>query len=122
MIIIIIALMKDVPDATGDAIFKIRTFSVRVGQKAMFNLSRRLLTSLLLVVGLGFGGLAATTASNLTLRLCRSIVALFSVSAFWIMRKEASKIQPEDSAMVYNYYMDLWKVFYLSYLVLPFAR
>ena len=121
MMYCIVALMKDVPDANGDAIFKIRTFSVRIGQKAMFNLSRRMLTSLLLAVGLGFG-YAATTANTSTLGLFRSIVALFSISAFWIMRKEAAKVNPEDSSMVYNYYMGLWKVFYLSYLVLPFAR
>jgi len=113
--------MKDVPDATGDAIFKIRTFSVRIGQKAIFNLSRRMLTTLLFVVGLGFGYMA-TTATTLTLGLCRSLITLFSLSAFWIMRKEASKVHPEDSSMVYNYYMGLWKVFYLSYIMLPFAR
>ena len=113
--------MKDVPDATGDAVFKIRTFSVRLGQKAMFNLSRQMLTTLLLIVGLSFtfAGIIAETA---TLGLCRLFVALFSLSSFWIMREEAAKIKPEDSTMVYNYYMALWKVFYVSYLILPFAR
>ena len=29
---------------------------------------------------------------------------------------------PENPKQVYQYYMHLWKLFYLSYLVLPFAR
>ena len=38
--------MKDVPDATGDALFKIRSFTVRIGQAKVFKSSRRLLAGL----------------------------------------------------------------------------
>merc|ERR1712037_1027283 len=49
---IVIALMKDVPDATGDRCFNIRSFTVRVGQKRVFHTMKGLLTVLFGSVGL----------------------------------------------------------------------
>lgn len=113
--------MKDVPDAVGDALFNIRSFTVRIGQKTVFTAMRRLLTMLFIGVGLGFTK-GAVEASSATISICRSIVALSSFAAGLSVRKEAQNINAEDSGMVYEYYMHLWKLFYLSYLVLPFAR
>ncbi len=113
--------MKDVPDAIGDAMFNIRSFTVRIGQKTVFTAMRRLLSTLFIGVGAGFVK-GAIEASSSTITLCRSIVALSSFAAGWSVRKEAQKVNAEDSGMVYEYYMHLWKLFYFSYLVLPFAR
>ena len=113
--------MKDVPDAAGDALFKIRSFTVRVGQAKVFKTSRRLLAGLFFCVSAGFGR-AALQSQTRVLTLCRLIVAACSLAAGQSVRKEAVDVNPEDSGMVYDYYMHLWKLFYLSYLVLPFAR
>ncbi len=113
--------MKDVPDAVGDALFNIRSFTVRIGQKTVFKAMRRLLTALFIGVGLGFAK-GSIQATSKTISICRSIVALSSIAAGLSVRKEAQVVDAEDSAMVYKYYMHLWKLFYLSYLVLPFAR
>ena len=115
------ALMKDVPDAIGDALFNIRSFTVRIGQKTVFTTMRRLLAALFVGVGAGFTK-GAIQSSNATLKICRSIVAVSSIAAAISVRKEAQVVDAEDSGMVYKYYMHLWKMFYLSYLVLPFAR
>ena len=115
------ALMKDVPDVVGDALFNIRSFTVRIGQKAVFTTMRRLLTVLFLGVGAGFTK-GAIQSSTTTLKICRSIVAVSSIAAAISVREEAQFVDAEDSGMVYKYYMHLWKMFYLSYLVLPFAR
>lgn len=32
------------------------------------------------------------------------------------------RVDPTDSAAVYEYYMELWKVFYGCYFAMPFAR
>ncbi len=116
--------MKDVPDAVGDAKFNIRSFTVRIGQNAVFTAMRRLLTVLFVGVGAGFSRSAFTAfgSSSKTLGFCRCIVA---ISAFWAgasVRHEAQTVNAEDSGEVYDYYMHLWKLFYASYLVLPFAR
>lgn len=118
---IVIALMKDVPDAVGDAMFNIRSFTVRIGQKNVFTAMRRLLSVLFVGVGVAFtkGILQAPTA---TLKISRSIVAISAFGAGLSVRQEAQTVNAEDSGEVYKYYMHLWKLFYASYLVLPFAR
>jgi len=118
---IVIALMKDVPDAVGDALFNIRSFTVRIGQKTVFKTMRRVLTALFLGVGGGFARLATQT-SSMNLTLCRTLVSISAIAAGVSVRNEAKDVDAEDSGMVYKYYMHLWKLFYLSYLVLPFAR
>ncbi len=121
---IVIALMKDVPDAAGDALFNIKSFTVRIGQKNVFTAGRRLLTALFFGVGAGFTRFALDTSASTTptLKVCRLIVALSSFGAGISVRQKAQSVDAEDSGMVYKYYMHLWKLFYASYLVLPFAR
>lgn len=118
---IVIALMKDVPDAVGDKLFNIKSFTVRIGQKTVFHSMRRLLFLLFLGVSGGFirGAVQATTTMT---GVSRAIVAFAAFMAGTSVRLEARVVNPEDSSMVYQYYMHLWKLFYLSYLVLPFAR
>lgn len=119
---LVIALMKDVPDIRGDALSNIRTVSVRLGAKTVFPVMHRLLTGLFWGAGLAFcrGALAETVSG--AVRSGRAVVGL---SAFWAgisVQKQALPVDPEDPKEVYGYYMHLWKLFYLSYFVLPFAR
>jgi homogentisate phytyltransferase/homogentisate geranylgeranyltransferase len=118
---IVIALMKDVPDVKGDEVANVRTFSVRVGQVRIFNTMKRLLTVLFFSFGAGFLKEAFSAPSAL-IAACRSVVGVLSVMAGISVRKEAVVVDRKDSAQVYSYYMHLWKLFYLSYLVLPLAR
>lgn len=118
---IVIALMKDVPDAHGDRIFNIRSFTVRLGQKRIFGTMKNLLTLLFGV----FGGAMirwTTLAPLMTAAVRRGLVGLACLSAGWTVNNAAKGVNAEDSGEVYNYYMYLWKLFYLSYLVLPFAK
>eukprot|EP00557_Chaetoceros_sp_GSL56_P014381 CAMPEP_0176479088 /NCGR_PEP_ID=MMETSP0200_2-20121128/1550_1 /TAXON_ID=947934 /ORGANISM="Chaetoceros sp., Strain GSL56" /LENGTH=417 /DNA_ID=CAMNT_0017875103 /DNA_START=349 /DNA_END=1599 /DNA_ORIENTATION=+ len=108
---IVIALMKDVPDAIGDAQFNIRSFTVRIGQIKVFTAMRRLLTGLFFGVGLGFvrsAFFANTETISATLRGCRMVVALCAFGAGLSVRKEAQNVNAEDSGEVYKYYMHLW--------------
>ena len=120
---VVIALMKDVPDVKGDEISNIRTFSVRLGQKRVFGWMRRLLTSSFVISGLMFfkGALMATSAP-LSVKLGRFIVGLAAIGCGRSVEKQAAPVDPEDPKQVYTFYMHLWKLFYLSYVVLPFAR
>ena len=118
---IVIALMKDVPDVKGDTAANVRTFSVRIGQKRIFNAMRRLLTGLFFSFGAGFIK-ASFSAPSPLIAGCRRVVGVLSVVAGISVRKEAALVDPEDSSQVYTYYMHLWKLFYLSYLVLPLVR
>ena len=120
---IVIALMKDVPDAHGDRIFNIRSFTVRLGQKRVFNTMKNLLTMLFGIFGtamIRYSTLAHDIPVVLALR--RGLVGLVCLIAGWSVNKEAKGVDAEDSGEVYNYYMFLWKLFYGSYFVLPFAK
>lgn len=118
---IVIALMKDVPDVRGDKLANVRTFSVRIGQTRIFHTTRRLLQGLFLTVGAGFLK-GAVEAPSAVLAGFRGTVSVASVLAALSVRKEGQKVDPEDPKEVYNFYMHLWKLFYLSYLALPFVR
>jgi len=62
------------------------------------------------------------TSSLTAVRIGRAVVGISSVLAGISVQRQATKVNPEDSNEVYNFYMHLWKLFYLSYLVLPLAR
>ena len=118
---IVIALMKDVPDAAGDRTFNIRSFTVRVGQKRVFGMMKDLLTLLFGVAGATLVQ-QATVASTIVGSIRRALVGIACLVAGWSTRHESRDVNAEDSREVYNYYMHLWKLFYLSYLALPFAK
>lgn len=120
---IVIALMKDVPDVKGDAISNVRTFSVRLGQKRVFGGMHRFLTTVFTGVGVAFlRGALVPSPTPLAVKLGRGVVGLSSILAGMSVRKKAAPVDPNDSKEVYSFYMHLWKLFYLSYLVLPLAR
>lgn len=118
---IVIALMKDIPDVQGDRIFNIRSFTVRMGQKRVFSTMKNLLVMLFGVFG---GALMQWTmmAPVGYVALRRGLAGLGCWAAGWSASRKARNVNPEDSNEVYHYYMYLWKLFYLSYLVLPLVK
>ncbi|KAL3902517.1 MAG: hypothetical protein SGILL_010793, partial [Bacillariaceae sp.] len=120
---VVIALMKDVPDVKGDDLSNVRTFSVRLGPKRVYRWMQQLLTALFWGVGVAFFRGAAVGATNdVWVKGARFVVGLCSMLAGYSVQKEAAPVDPEDPKEVYGFYMHLWKLFYLSYLVLPLAR
>ncbi|CAM9895240.1 unnamed protein product [Pylaiella littoralis] len=121
---IVIALMKDVPDVAGDRKFNIPSFSVVLGETKLFAFARRLLTTLLwsTAAALGVGAKAAADASLPWTAASRGFVAAAALVMGQEVRRRAVKTDPEKPDQVYAYYMDLWKIFYMSYLFLPLAR
>jgi homogentisate phytyltransferase/homogentisate geranylgeranyltransferase len=121
---VVIALMKDVPDVKGDGLSNVRTFSVRLGPKRIYRWMQQLLTTLFWGVGVAFfrGATIGEATSIWSIRCGRVLVGIFSILAGMSVQREAAPIDPENSKEVYGFYMRLWKLFYLSYLVLPLAR
>jgi len=113
--------MKDIPDMHGDRVFNIRSFTVRLGQKRVFIAMKSLLTVLFGFFGGAFIRMSIMAPSG-SAALRRGLVGVTCWAAVCSVNKEARSINPEDSEEVYNYYMFLWKLFYLSYLVLPLAK
>ncbi|KAL1530712.1 hypothetical protein AB1Y20_001611 [Prymnesium parvum] len=117
----VIAIVKDVPDAKGDAMFGIRSFSVRLGQARMLRFAVSLL--ILNYSAAAVALLAATaSAGSALVALRRGGAACVAAGLAWSVHRRAADVQPEDPSSVYSYYMHLWKCFYSSYALLPFAR
>jgi homogentisate phytyltransferase/homogentisate geranylgeranyltransferase len=118
---VVIALMKDVPDVAGDVSSNVKTFSVRLGQKRIFHLGKNILIGLFGAFAAGFVR-GAVTAPTTALTVCRALIGAACLGAATSVQTAAQNVNPLDSRQVYEYYMHLWKWFYLSYLALPFAR
>ena len=113
--------MKDVPDVKGDAMFKIRSLSVRLGPDVILKYMKGLLSCLFASVSTSFLYLAMNNTSFL-IRGCRLLICMLSLGMGWSVWKHGLNVDAKDSNDVYMYYMHLWKLFYVSYFALPFAR
>jgi len=131
----VIAVVKDVPDVGGDRKFEIKTLSVRLGAATVMGWGTRLLSTTLALAAAScvYGALTTSSAAVSIARFCVAAAALASV--LWVERSSAVLLQgkgagggslaiEEEDAFskdAFNYYMDLWKLFYGAYLLLPFA-
>lgn len=109
---LIIALLKDVPDIQGDRLFGIRTFSVRLGARAVFNIC----VSILVLNFIAAAVFYSVTTTSLLVRILTGIIHL--AVAIHLFRKSRG-VDPSNRDQVTSYYMLSWKAFYAEYLLLP---
>mmetsp|Transcript_11346 Transcript_11346/g.12952 ORF Transcript_11346/g.12952 Transcript_11346/m.12952 type:complete len:85 (-) Transcript_11346:424-678(-) len=81
----------------------------------------RITAGLYFLYGAGFIKLAIGAQSAI-LAATRSTLGAASFLMGLSALKRSTNVNAEDSVEVYSYYMHLWKLFYLSYFLLPFAR
>jgi homogentisate phytyltransferase / homogentisate geranylgeranyltransferase len=109
-----IAIFKDMPDTEGDRQYNISTLTLQLGQKAVFNLSRWVLT--VCYVGIVLAGvLLLPNRVNLPL-LGGS--HLFLLGWFWL---QSFRVDLQDQAAIARFYQFIWKLFFLEYLLFPIA-
>jgi homogentisate phytyltransferase/homogentisate geranylgeranyltransferase len=120
----VIALIKDVPDVKGDAQFGYRSFSVRMGPAAVLSFAVGLLVANFAAAAtlLAASALFAVSSATPLAAARRALVAAAVVYNGWLVLAKAKPVVATDAPSVYSYYMDLWKTFYASYALLPFAR
>ena len=116
---IAIALFKDIPDIEGDRRYGISTLSVKLGQRAVFNLARGILTLCYLAMVVAAPWLSGVNRPFLGLSHLLTL-GLFWLVSFQVMDLQAD--QPTVKAMTYpNFYQFIWKLFFLQYLMFPLA-
>ncbi|MEB3179393.1 MAG: homogentisate phytyltransferase [Nostocaceae cyanobacterium] len=108
-----IAIFKDIPDMEGDRQYNITTFTIKLGQKAVFNLALWVLNACYLVMILA--GLSAIAGVN-QLFLISTHLGLLALM-WW--RSRAVDLQ--DKSSIASCYQFIWKLFYLEYLIFPAA-
>lgn len=113
-----IAIFKDIPDMEGDRQYNISTFTLRMGQGAVFNLARWVLT----VCYLGMVAFAIVGALNpLTLMVNVPFLItshLLALSFLWL---RSYKIDLQNKHEIARFYQFIWKLFFLEYLIFPAA-
>jgi len=114
---IVIALMKDIPDAKGDNQHQLSSFTLQFGERNIFRFCVTMLIFMFIA-----GGIFCMSSALATVPRHRAFAAggfHFFAAAWLRWRSRASMMEAHRSDVVYNFYMDIWKLFYLEYVVLP---
>jgi homogentisate phytyltransferase/homogentisate geranylgeranyltransferase len=105
-----IAIFKDMPDTEGDRRYNIRTLTLRLGQRPVFNLACAVLTSCYLSIIAIAPFLPGVNAPFLI------VGHLIALATLWF---RSYKIDLQDKVEVTRFYQVIWKLFFLEYLIFP---
>lgn len=89
--------------------------------KIIQRVSWKLLFWLLVSAGCGLGSLALSTAVGYArwVKIILGSALMFIASD---IKSRAGAIEAKKGDLVFDYYMHVWKVFYLCYVMLPFIK
>jgi homogentisate phytyltransferase / homogentisate geranylgeranyltransferase len=107
-----IAIFKDIPDMEGDRRYNITTFTIRLGQEAVFNLARWVLTGCYL--GMIVASLLLSDVNGAFLGITHAI----ALGLFWLL---SLRVNLQEKRSIARFYQFIWKLFFLEYLIFPIA-
>jgi homogentisate phytyltransferase / homogentisate geranylgeranyltransferase len=108
-----IAIFKDIPDMEGDRLYNITTFTIQLGQQAVFNLALWVLT--VCYVGIIVIGVLRFPDINPVFLVTTHLVVL---AVMWM---RSLGVNLEDKQAIAQFYQFIWKLFYLEYIIFPIA-
>lgn len=108
-----IAIFKDIPDLEGDRQYNITTFTLRLGQRTVFNLALGVLT--VCYLGMLLAGIVGLPGVN---QLFLEVSHLAALGLLW-WRSRGVDLQ--NKASISRFYQFIWKLFFLEYLIFPIA-
>jgi homogentisate phytyltransferase/homogentisate geranylgeranyltransferase len=108
-----IAIFKDIPDMEGDKLYNITTFTLQLGQPAVFNLTLWVLT--VSYVGMIFLGMLRIAEVNPIFLFISHIIVLI------MMWRHSRRVDLEDKNAISQFYQFIWKLFFIEYLIFPIA-
>lgn len=118
---VVIAIFKDIPDIEGDRRYHITTFTLRLGQRRVFNLARLILT-------VCYGGLAIAAPWIVGVNWPFLLVTHLGLLAlFWWRSQRVSwphlavNDRAEAPLSFSAFYQFIWQLFFLEYLLYPVA-
>ncbi len=106
--VVVIAIMKDVPDIEGDRKHNISTFVANMGAKYIMSLCRGILT-------VAYTCMATAAALGALEDVAEPLVIgthVFALIALWARARGCNDDDPKES---YSYYMFIWKLFYFEF-------
>lgn len=105
-----IAIFKDIPDAEGDRRYQIKTFTLHLGQRSVFNLARWVITACygaMIVAGAVLPGMRSPLLIG---------VHLIALVVFWGL---SFRVNLYEKRSIARFYQFIWKLFFLEYLIFP---
>ncbi len=106
-----IAIFKDVPDLEGDRQYNITTFTIKLGQQAVFNLARWVITICYL------GMIVVSVLPEIGVNSIFLIIShLLLLGIMWWRSQD---VNLEDKSAIASFYQFIWKLFFLEYLLFP---
>eukprot|EP01035_Chromulina_nebulosa_P025720 gene25720-33586_t len=114
--------MKDIPDVHGDKIFNIISFSVKFGQQAMFRFASNLLVGLLSLTGFGIITQVFSKLITSYQAISRLVIGSSLLGISYNIYNKSNTIDVKQENIVFDYYMYIWKIFYICYILLPFIK
>ncbi|MEA5578950.1 homogentisate phytyltransferase [Anabaena sp. UHCC 0451] len=108
-----IAIFKDIPDLEGDKLYNITTFTLQLGQQAVFNLALWVLT--VCYMGMIFIGVLRIAEVNPIFLFITHIIPLI------LMWRESRKVDLQDQSAISQFYQFIWKLFFIEYIIFPIA-
>ena len=108
-----IAVLKDVPDLEGDRSHHIRTFTVRLGGRAVLRMGLAALAVAYLGMAI-LGPLLLEGAQPVVLAGTHLLVLA-------VLLRAGLRADPADPDGFTRFYMLVWKAFFLEYVLVPLA-
>jgi homogentisate phytyltransferase/homogentisate geranylgeranyltransferase len=109
-----IAVLKDVPDIEGDRAYRIRTFTVRLGPRRVFQIG-------LAALGLAYAGMIVAGPLLLAGHAQPAVLVAGHLAAVALLAHWARSARPGDQLAFTRFYMRVWALFFLEYLLVPLA-
>ena len=113
LFVVVIAIMKDVPDIDGDRQHHVPTLARRLGVDATLQLCRWILTC----ACVGFGAISLYARDSLSPGFVLATHVPVVAAVWWLGRR----VDSANTQSVYRYYMALWKLYYVEFLAFPVA-
>ncbi|MGH2954039.1 MAG: homogentisate phytyltransferase [Solirubrobacterales bacterium] len=103
-----IALLKDIPDVEGDRVYRIRTFSVRLGRRPVFRAA-------MAALGAAYAGMLVAGPRLPDVDAASFIAGhLLAAAALGVL---ASRAELADPAAFTRFYMRVWTLFFFEYAI-----
>ncbi|NJK40846.1 MAG: homogentisate phytyltransferase [Acaryochloridaceae cyanobacterium SU_2_1] len=108
-----IALCKDIPDQIGDRQFQIRTLTVRMGHRFVFNLTCWILAAC-------YGGVIIVALLGLPSRQ-NAVLSATHGSLLLLLWFRKQRVNLASHSQITKFYQWIWKLFFLEYVLFPFV-
>jgi homogentisate phytyltransferase/homogentisate geranylgeranyltransferase len=111
--VVVIAVMKDIPDIDGDRRHQISTFVSRLGARRTLLVCHVILTTCYLAtIVVALAGVS---------HVHRGVLVGAHALALTLLWVRALRLDPDDRQAVVLHYMFIWKLFYLEFAAFPIA-